>query len=141
MPEDLKLKNGEKLRRGGGHRGGQGGGGSNPLSSPWLGHPSDPEPKPDPTASFIEYLRWMRVPEGAHKDGTKVDIVHRAETNADYGNRLKILNTRMKKLLGMIILLKSLVRGGFEWVEPKGQRVCCCLLLIIWESPTSLVLL
>lgn len=88
--------------QGGGHppRGGGHGGGGRSAPSPWLGHPSDPEPKPDPTASFIEYLRWMRTPNSAFKDGTKVDLVHRAEAGANYGNRLKILNARTELMAG-----------------------------------------
>ncbi len=78
--------------RGGGHppnqRGGSGGGGGSNHSqpSPWLGHPLDPNPSPDPTASFIEYLRWMRAPATPFKDGAKVDLVHQAEAKANYGS-------------------------------------------------------
>lgn len=92
--------------RGGGHppnqRGGSGGGGGGNHSqpSPWLGHPSDPSPNPDPTASFIEYLRWMRAPATPFKDGTKVDLVHQVEAKANYGARLQVLNARIKRIAG-----------------------------------------
>ncbi|MFQ3613034.1 MAG: RAMP superfamily CRISPR-associated protein, partial [Cyanobacteriota bacterium] len=78
--------------------GGQGGGGNSPPS-PWLGHPSDPNPQPDPSASFIEYLRWMRVPEGNFKDGTKVDLVHRAE-KSNIRSRLQTMNVRTRLMAG-----------------------------------------
>lgn len=78
----------------------RGSGGSNPKPSPWLEHPLDPSPRPDPTASFVEYLRWMRIPEGSFKDGTKVDLVHRAETGANYGSRLQQMNARTKLIAG-----------------------------------------
>lgn len=90
--------------QGGGHppnqRGGSGGGGGGNHSqpSPWLGHPSDPSPRPASTASFIEYLRWMRAYGAPFRDGTKVDLVHRAEANADYSSRLQVLNDRIKRI-------------------------------------------
>jgi CRISPR-associated protein Cmr6 len=68
--------------------------------APWLGHPSDPNPSPDPTASFIEYLRWMRAPATPFKDGAKVDLVHQAEAKANYGARLQVLNARIKRIAG-----------------------------------------
>lgn len=92
------------------HRGGGRGGNGNrgeggdpnqfPEPSPWLEHPVDPAPTPDPTTGFIEYLRWMRSPEGPNKDGTKVDLIHRAENGADYQARLRILNERTRKIAG-----------------------------------------
>lgn len=100
---------GNAPRQGGGHGGGGnnphaggGGGGNNPKPSPWLGHPSDPDPKPDDTASFIEYLRWMRVPDGPFRDGTKVDLVHRAEAKVkvNIGSRLQKMNARTKLIAG-----------------------------------------
>jgi CRISPR-associated protein Cmr6 len=68
--------------------------------APWLGHPLDPNPSPDPTASFIEYLRWMRAPATPFKDGAKVDLVHQAEAKANYGARLQVLNARIKRIAG-----------------------------------------
>ncbi|NJM00637.1 MAG: type III-B CRISPR module RAMP protein Cmr6 [Synechococcaceae cyanobacterium SM2_3_2] len=68
--------------------------------SPWLEHPVDPSPTPDPTTGFIEYLRWMRPPEGPYKDGTKVDLIHKAENGADYQARLGVLNERTRKIAG-----------------------------------------
>lgn len=74
------------------------GNGNHPQPSPWLGHPLDPNPSPDPTASFIEYLRWMRAPATSFKDGTKADLVHRAEAKANYGARLQVLNDRIRRI-------------------------------------------
>lgn len=68
--------------------------------APWLGHPLDPNASPDPTASFIEYLRWMRAPATPFKDGAKVDLVHQAEAKANYGARLQVLNARIKRIAG-----------------------------------------
>ncbi len=81
--------------------GGAGAGGcapNTPPSSPWL----DPEnePQPDATASFVEYLRWMRSPDRSHKDATKVQILQMAEESADYGDRLTQLTNRTKLIAG-----------------------------------------
>ncbi len=102
---DRPTRAGDPPRRGGGQGGNgnrRGGDDPNlpPKPSPWLEHPVDPDPSPDPTAGFIEYLRWMRVPEGSYKDGTKVDLVHRAEDKANYRDRLKILTERTRKIAG-----------------------------------------
>lgn len=81
-------------------RSGGGGGGDNnpPKPSPWL----DPnnEPTPDPTASFVEYLRWMREPDYKYKEGTKLEILQLATNNANYNNRLKQLNERTQLIAG-----------------------------------------
>ncbi|NEQ44325.1 MAG: type III-B CRISPR module RAMP protein Cmr6 [Leptolyngbya sp. SIOISBB] len=88
----------------GGNRGG--GGGSRdrrndeplpPETSPWL---IDPEFEPNASASFVEYLRWMRSPDSLYKDPTKVQILQIAEENADYRDRLKELNQRTKLIAG-----------------------------------------
>jgi CRISPR-associated protein Cmr6 len=78
----------------------RGGGGRNdpPKPSPWL----DPnnEPTPDSTASFVEYLRWMREPDCKYKDSTKVQILHIATEEANYNHRLKQLNERTQLIAG-----------------------------------------
>ncbi|PSN20666.1 type III-B CRISPR module RAMP protein Cmr6 [filamentous cyanobacterium CCP5] len=94
----------------GGNRGDRGGnrGGSNnrnrrndeplpPEASPWL---VEPEFEPDSSASFVEYLRWMRSPDSPYKDPTKVQILQMAEENADYRDRLKQQNNRTKLIVG-----------------------------------------
>lgn len=88
-------------RGGGGNGGGgnRGGGNREEIPSPWL--LADREPTPDPTASFIEYLRWMRSPDHTHKDPTKVQILQMAEENArHYNARLETLNQRTKLIAG-----------------------------------------
>ncbi|MDS3861710.1 RAMP superfamily CRISPR-associated protein [Thermosynechococcaceae cyanobacterium BACA0444] len=102
-------------RGGGDHRGGgnnQGGNHQNPGNnnqpSPWLEHPSDPIPRPDNSASFVEYLRWMReVCRNQNRDGkdptdpaTKVQILQLAEEKADYQDRLEKLNERTRLIAG-----------------------------------------
>ncbi|PIL01450.1 CRISPR-associated protein Cmr6 [Synechococcus sp. 65AY640] len=80
-------------------RGGGGGqGGNNSQPSLWLGHPLDPTPNPDPTAGFVEYLRWMRAPLDAFKDGTKAELAHQVETTINLGARLKVLNERTQRI-------------------------------------------
>lgn len=89
--------------RGGGRNsgGGQGGGGHDrPVPSPWLEHPLDPTPNPDATASFVEYLRWMRSPDSPYKDPTKVQILQMAEERANYRDRLITLTNRTKLIAG-----------------------------------------
>jgi CRISPR-associated protein Cmr6 len=85
---------------GGGSGGGGGGRDSNTPDepSPWL----DPEnePQPDGTASFVEYLRWMRSPDRPYKDATKVQILQMAEEKADYRDRLTQLTHRTKLIAG-----------------------------------------
>jgi CRISPR-associated protein Cmr6 len=96
-PQENRPKGGN----GGGNqpRGGGGGrGGSNSQPSPWLGHPLDPTPNPDPTAGFVEYLRWMRAPLDAFKDGTKAELAHQVETRINFGARLKVLNERTQRI-------------------------------------------
>ncbi|MCC5899809.1 MAG: type III-B CRISPR module RAMP protein Cmr6 [Phormidium sp. BM_Day4_Bin.17] len=63
---------------------------------PWLY--DEQQITPDPSASFIEYLRWMRSPDHDQKDPTKVQLLQLAEDNADYRQRLEQLNKRTKLL-------------------------------------------
>lgn len=73
------------------------GGGSNPPPSPWLN--PDNEPNPAATASFVEYLRWMRSPNSDYKDATKVQLLQMAE-QANYRDRLAQLTQRTKLIAG-----------------------------------------
>lgn len=94
-------ENRPKGGNGGGNqpRGGGGGrGGNNSQPSLWLGHPLDPTPNPDPTAGFVECLRWMRAPLDAFKDGTKAELAHQVETRINFGARLKVLNERTQRI-------------------------------------------
>lgn len=90
----------------GGHGGGNRGNGGNnndrnggnqpPIPSPWL-NPEN-EPKPHPEASFVEYLRWMRVTSenDVIKNSTKVQILQTASEKANYSTRLEELTRRTK---------------------------------------------
>lgn len=95
-------------RNGGGNRrGGNGGEGDRPSPpSPWL---IDPDFDPNPTASFVEYLRWMRAlpfdPEEKERRktqdaNTKVQILQMAEESANYRDRLTTLTNRTKLIAG-----------------------------------------
>ncbi|AFY61931.1 RAMP superfamily CRISPR-associated protein [Synechococcus sp. PCC 6312] len=83
------------------------GGNNEPIPSPWLEHPLDPQPDPDSTASFVEYLRWMReVNRNPNKDGkdstdpnTKVQIMQMA-MGQDYHKRLEKLHDRTQLIAG-----------------------------------------
>lgn len=77
---------------GNGNPGGHGGGNQPAIPSPWLD--ADNEPKPDPDASFVEYLRWMRSPNHDYKDPTKVQILQMAEQGSNYSKRLQELTRR-----------------------------------------------
>ena len=90
---------------GGGQSGGGGGGGgrnegsqggNEAQPSPWLGE----HPSPDVSASFVEYLRWMRSPDSPYKDPTKLQILQLAEKNADYRSRLTQLTNRTRLIAG-----------------------------------------
>ncbi|MBR8831959.1 MAG: hypothetical protein N5P05_001731 [Chroococcopsis gigantea SAG 12.99] len=106
---------------GGGGSGGSGSGGNNqpPKPSPWL----DPEtPTPDISASFVEYLRWMRPADDPHKDGTKVEILQKAVDGGNYTRRLDQLKRRTQLLArdGITFQVKSTWRvrvGGHRGPE------------------------
>jgi CRISPR-associated protein Cmr6 len=89
---------------GGGNRGGgggnRGGGGNHQPDepSPWLD--SENQPDINSSASFVEYLRWMRPFDREYKDATKVQIMQMAEDNADYRDRLTQLTNRTKLIAG-----------------------------------------
>nr|WP_225883919.1 RAMP superfamily CRISPR-associated protein [Prochlorothrix hollandica] len=77
-------------------RGNQHPGGNNPQTpSPWL---LETIVQPDPQASFVEYLRWMREPGQDYKDPTKVQLLQLAEEGANYFDRLKTLTDRTRKI-------------------------------------------
>ena len=98
-------------KRSGGGSGSGGGGGTGGASgshndahpSPWLDHPAyaeEGQPLCNPTASFVEYLRWMRSPEPDYKNPTKVELLDLIETNANYRERLSQLNERTRLIAG-----------------------------------------
>jgi CRISPR-associated protein Cmr6 len=99
-----------------------GGGGNNnpPQPSPWLN--AENEPQPDQSASFVEYLRWMRAADYPHKDATKTQILQTAQENANYTQRLDQLNQRTQLLAkdGITFQIKSTWRirvGGHRGPE------------------------
>lgn len=96
-----------------------GGGGNNnpPQPSPWL-NPEN-EPQPDQSASFVEYLRWMRAADHDYKDATKVEILQKAQENANYTQRLDQLNQRTQLLAkdGITFQVKSTWR-----IRVSGHR-------------------
>ena len=74
-----------------------------PETLPWLIAPGtrpefDPGSHVAPSASFVEYLRWMRSPDHAYKDSTKLQIMQLAVSQADYEDRLKALTERTEKI-------------------------------------------
>jgi CRISPR-associated protein Cmr6 len=95
-------------KKGGGSGGHSGGGrGQNQPPSPWLQRENEPDPSPHKTASFVEYLRWMRQinrnPGQNGKDPTdpttKVQILQKAMENAkNYDTRLSVCNQRTKAI-------------------------------------------
>lgn len=80
------------------NNGGNNNSGNNRPPSPWLN--SDNEPQPNSTASFVEYLRWMREPEREYKDATKIQILQIAQENANYRDRLQQLICRTELIAG-----------------------------------------
>ncbi len=70
------------------------GGNPNQLPSPWLN--PDNEPKPHTSASFVEYLRWMRPADHDYKDATKTQILQMATENKNYDSYLNNRNERIK---------------------------------------------
>jgi CRISPR-associated protein Cmr6 len=98
-PAKKVITSGGQGGNGGNHgNGNQGGNGGNSPEqpSPWLGD----TPTCDPAASFVEYLRWMRSPDEAYKDPTKVEILQLAQEKANYAERLKQMNARTRLIAG-----------------------------------------
>jgi CRISPR-associated protein Cmr6 len=86
--------------------GNRGRGETNPPQepSPWLNHPNNSNPEPSNSASFVEYLRWMRmklddsIPEsGTINSGTILELFNLFENN-DLSKTLTRLTDRTKKL-------------------------------------------
>lgn len=90
-------------RNDGGNHGNDGNQGRNPPPSPWLDHPLHPNgtPATHSTASFVEYLRWMRSPQDKKLDPlTQLQIMQIAEEKANYQKRLEKMSDRTKRLAG-----------------------------------------
>lgn len=97
--------------------GGDNGGDNNPPS-PWL-NPQN-EPNPAATASFVEYLRWMRSLDSDYKDPKKVQILQMAEEGAkNYRDRLKQLTDRTRLIAGE----KNVFEARCPWrIRVGGHR-------------------
>ncbi|MEM8779289.1 MAG: type III-B CRISPR module RAMP protein Cmr6, partial [Cyanobacteria bacterium P01_G01_bin.49] len=94
--------------------------------SPWLNE--NHEPSPHPTASFVEYLRWMREPNRTlNREGkdptdpnTKLQILQLATDKANYKKRLEILNQRLELMTKSTFYVKCAWRirvGGHRGPE------------------------
>lgn len=75
--------------------------------SPWLETDPNHSHAPHATASFVEYLRWMRSPSLSSDDNskredneTKLLLLQLAQERADYRDRLAKLTERTKKIAG-----------------------------------------
>ncbi|MEA5567626.1 RAMP superfamily CRISPR-associated protein [Anabaena sp. UHCC 0399] len=84
-------------------------------TNPWLNHPLNRNPNPVEEASFVEYLRWMRIlrekpndtSERGKKLATQIDLVNNGEVIqlldklqeiSNYDSRLKTLTDRTRRL-------------------------------------------
>jgi CRISPR-associated protein Cmr6 len=133
LPQNLAFNSPQPRRnntQGGGNRNGgnnnQGGGNNNNhnnnnnnMPNPWLFEKTPPTI--DDSASFVEYLRWMRSPDYQYKDGTKIEILHKAQEKArNYSSRLNTLNQRTKLMAEVFFEAKSSWRlrvGGHRGPE------------------------
>jgi CRISPR-associated protein Cmr6 len=110
MPNAQSANPPKKVITSGGGRGGgnsssggnRGGGNNSNEPSPWL---LGNKPLIAPSASFVEYLRWMRSPhfkdstEAKKEDPvTKVQVLQMAEEGVDYRALLKKRNERTRKI-------------------------------------------
>lgn len=100
-------------------------------TSPWLA--SIEVPDPHPTASFVEYLRWMRSPDIGvkKKDTTKVRILQMATDRADYSDCLTRLTARTRLIAGK----ENCFAVSCPWrIRVGGQRGPESILLPAFDS-------
>lgn len=75
--------------------------------NPWLNHPlhQNQNPTPAKEASFVEYLRWMRILRDNPNNDLQIKLVNNGEvlellekilSNSDYGKRLERLTKRTR---------------------------------------------
>ena len=73
----------------------------------WLNHPLNQNPQLDSSASFVEYLRWLRIRRenpnnnsqiGLVNNGEVLELLNEIEQNSNYSSRLRILTTRTRQL-------------------------------------------
>lgn len=72
-------------------------------TQPWLltelGILSELNFEPDPSASFVEYLRWMRSPNHPYEVSAKLQIMQLAQEKADYESILDRLTKRIAAIV------------------------------------------
>lgn len=73
----------------------------------WLNHRLHQNLQLDSSASFVEYLRWLRIRRenpnnnsqiGLVNNGEILELLAKIEQNSDYSSRLEILTTRTRQL-------------------------------------------
>ncbi|MGI2906265.1 RAMP superfamily CRISPR-associated protein [Tolypothrix sp. VBCCA 56010] len=102
----------------------------NPIpTNPWLDHPLHRSPNPTEEASFVEYLRWMRIRRENSNDNQQINLVNNGEvlqlldkllSNNDYSDRLKKLTQRTQTLANVCFQAKATWRirvGGMKGPE------------------------
>jgi CRISPR-associated protein Cmr6 len=76
-------------------------------TNPWLTHPLHRNPKPAPSASFVEYLRWMRILRENPNSDSQIGLVNNGEvlelldkilSHSDYSKRLQQLTQRTRRI-------------------------------------------
>ncbi len=101
-----------------------------PISTnPWLNHPLNRSPNPTENASFVEYLRWMRIRRENPNNNSQIGLVNNGEVlelldkllnNSDCSKRLKQLTQRTQKLATAYFEAKATWRirvGGMKGPE------------------------
>ncbi|MEM1394379.1 MAG: RAMP superfamily CRISPR-associated protein [Cyanobacteria bacterium P01_H01_bin.150] len=99
------------------------------MTNPWLKHPLNNNPDPAEEASFVEYLRWMRIlranpreiPQiGFENNGKILELLDKLLRNSNYSNRLIKLTARTQKLAELHFKAKANWRirvGGMRGPE------------------------
>jgi CRISPR-associated protein Cmr6 len=97
--------------------------------NPWLNHPLHRNPNPANKASFVEYLRWMRILRENPNNNSQVKLVNNGEvlqllekllSNSDYSDRLKQLTQRTRQMAEVCFEAKANWRvrvGGMRGPE------------------------
>ncbi len=101
-----------------------------PISkNPWLNHPLHRNPNPGTEASFVEYLRWMRILRENPDNNSQVSLVNNGEvlelldellSSSDYSDRLLQLTERTRRIAEVHFEVKATWRvrvGGMRGPE------------------------
>ena len=98
-------------------------------TNPWLNHPLNNNPDPAKEASFIEYLRWMRILRENPRENSQIGLVNNGEIlelldillrNSNYSKRLRELTQRTRNLAPVYFEAKANWRvrvGGMRGPE------------------------